>query len=202
MNGENAHAFVRDYADDISRVSVIFCGENAVAGKRAYANGKEVGKDYEIQPLDNIEIHDARTLGAFLMQYGGDTQTATVYVNGEEKPESYVLCDGDILGFDKGSSFEAVQAAVAAESASGVQTAEDIQTAEQGNFVSVIFNGVPTDLPEKESKTPYMLIDLFERADIDIENPTRRLVLTVNGKSAKFTDKIQSGDIVVIKQED
>ena len=202
VNGENAHAFIRDYADDISRVSVIFCGENAVAGKRAYANGKEVGKDYEIQPLDNIEIHDARTLGAFLMQYGGDTQTATVYVNGEEKPESYVLCDGDILGFDKGSSFEAVQAAVAAESASGMQTAEDIQTAEQGNFVSVIFNGVPTDLPEKESKTPYMLIDLFERADIDIENPTRRLVLTVNGKSAKFTDKIQSGDIVVIKQED
>ena len=202
VNGENAHAFIRDYADDISRVSVIFCGENAVAGKRAYANGKEVGKDYEIQPLDNIEIHDARTLGAFLMQYGGDTQTATVYVNGEEKPESYVLCDGDILGFDKGSSSEAVQAAVAAESASGVQTAEDIQTAEQGNFVSVIFNGVPTDLPEKESKTPYMLIDLFERANIDIENPTRRLVLTVNGKSAKFTDKIQSGDIVVIKQED
>ena len=46
-----------------------------------------------------------------------------------------------------------------------------------------------------------MLIDLFERADIDIENPTRRLVLSVNGKSAKFTDKIQSGDIVVIKQE-
>ena len=199
VNGENAHAFIRDYADNISRVSVIFCGENAVAGKRAYANGKEVGKDYEILPLDNIEIHDARTLGAFLMQYGGDTQTATVYVNGEEKPESYVLCDGDILGFDKGSSFEAVQAA--AESASGVQTAEDIQTAEQGNFVSVIFNGVPTDLPEKESKTPYMLIDLFERANIDIENPTRRLVLTVNGKSAKFTDKIQSGDIVVIKQE-
>ena len=201
VNGENAHAFIRDYADDISRVSVIFCGENAVAGKRAYANGKEVGKDYEIQPLDNIEIHDARTLGAFLMQYGGDTQTATVYVNGEEKPESYVLCDGDILGFDKGSSFEAVQAAAAAESVSGEKTLEDIQTAEQGNFVSVIFNGVPTDLPEKESKTPYMLIDLFERADIDIENPTRRLVLTVNGKSAKFTDKIQSGDIVVIKQE-
>ena len=131
------------------------------------------------------------------MQYGGDTQTAAVYVNGEEKPESYVLCDGDILGFDKGSS-----AAVAAESASGAQTAEDIQTTEQGNFVSVIFNGVPTDLPEKESKTPYMLIDLFERANIDIENPTRRIVLTVNGKSAKFTDKIQSGDIVVIKQED
>ena len=202
VNGENAHAFVRDYADDISRVSVIFCGENAVAGKRAYANGKEVGKDYEIQPLDNIDIHDARTLGAFLMQYGGDTQTATVYVNGEEKPESYVLCDGDILGFDKGSSSEAVQAAVVTESASGVQTAEDIQTTEQGNFVSVIFNGVPTDLPEKESKTPYMLIDLFERANIDIENPTRRIVLTVNGKSAKFTDKIQSGDIVVIKQED
>ena len=44
------------------------------------------------------------------MQYGGDTQTAAVYVNGEEKPESYVLCDRDILGFDKGSSSEAVQA--------------------------------------------------------------------------------------------
>ena len=97
VNGENAHAFIRDYADDISRVSVIFCGENAVAGKRAYANGKEVGKDYEIQPLDNIEIHDARTLGAFLMQYGGDTQTATVYVNGEEK--NFTTKEFDLLAF-------------------------------------------------------------------------------------------------------
>lgn len=213
VNGENAHAFIRDYAPDISKANVIFCGENAVAGKRAYANGKEVGKDYEIQPLDNIEIHDARTLGAFLMQYGGDTETATVYVNGEEKPESYVLRDGDILGFDKGTSATAQQVAVAQHVAvvqpetavSSAQqayegTAESAE--EQGNFVSIIFNGVPTDLPEKESKTPYMLIDLFERANIDIENPTRRLVLSVNGGSAKFTDKIQSGDIVVIKQED
>lgn len=213
VNGENAHAFIRDYAPDISKANVIFCGENAVAGKRAYANGKEVGKDYEIQPLDNIEIHDARTLGAFLMQYGGDTETATVYVNGEEKPESYVLRDGDILGFDKGTSATAQQVAVAQHVAvvqpetavSSAQqayegTAESAE--EQGNFVSIIFNGVPTDLPEKESKTPYMLIDLFERANIDIENPTRRLVLSVNGGSAKFTDKIQSGDKVVIKQED
>lgn len=207
VNGENAHAFIRDYAPDISKANVIFCGENAVAGKRAYANGKEVGRDYEIQPLDNIEIHDARSLGAFLMQYGGDTETATVYVNGEEKSESYVLRDGDMIGFDKGISADAQQAAVEQHetAVSDVQamqenTADDAE--EQGNFVSIIFNGVPTDLPEKESKTPYMLIDLFERANIDIENPTRRLVLSVNGGSAKFTDKIQSGDIVVIKQED
>lgn len=197
VNGENAHAFIRDFADDISKANVIFCGENAVAGKRTYANGKEVGKDYEIQPLDNIEILDTRTLGAFLMQYGGDTETATVYVNGEEKSESYALRDGDILGFDKGLS-----AAAAPTVQTVSETAEDVPTKAQGNFVSVIFNGVPTDLPEKESKTPYMLIDLFERANIDIENPTRRLVLSVNGGSAKFTDKIQSGDIVVIKQED
>ena len=134
------------------------------------------------------------------MQYGGDTETAQVYVNGQVQPESYILKNGDILGFDKGT----VASAVPAE-----ETEEDIQTAvrpepagEQGGFVSIIFNGVPIDLPEKDSKTPYMLIDLFERADIDIENPTRRLVLSVNGGSAKFTDKIQSGDIVVIKQED
>ncbi len=214
VNGENAHAFIRDYAPDISKANVIFCGENAVAGKRAYANGKEVGKDYEIQPLDNIEIHDARTLGAFLMQYGGDTETATVYVNGEEKPESYVLRDGDILGFDKGISETAAQHIAVAQHVAVGQPETAVSSAqqayestvesaeEQGNFVSIIFNGIPTDLPEKESKTPYMLIDLFERANIDIENPTRRLVLSVNGGSAKFTDKIQSGDIVVIKQED
>lgn len=200
VNGENAHAFIRDYADDLSKAGVIFCGENAVAGKRAYANGKEVGADYEIQPLDNIEIHDARTLGAFLMQYGGDTETAQVYVNGQIQPESYILKNGDILGFEKGTAASAVPVP---ETDEKTYTAVQPELAEeQGNFVSIIFNGVPTDLPEKESKTPYMLIDLFERANIDIENPTRRLVLSVNGGSAKFTDRIQSGDIVVIKQED
>ena len=200
VNGENAHAFIRDYTDDLTKVGVIFCGENAVAGKRAYVSGKEVGGDYEIQPLDNIEIHDARTLGAFLMQYGGDTYTAQVYVNGQVRSENYILKNGDILGFEKGTAASAVPVTEADEN---TYTAVQTEPAEeQGNFVSIIFNGVPTDLPEKESKTPYMLIDLFERADIDIENPTRRLVLSVNGGSAKFTDKIQSGDIVVIKQED
>lgn len=200
VNGENAHAFIRDYTDDLTKVGVIFCGENAVAGKRAYVSGKEVGGDYEIQPLDNIEIHDARTLGAFLMQYGGDTDTAQVYVNGQVRSENYILKNGDILGFEKGTAASAVPVTEADEN---TYTAVQTEPAEeQGNFVSIIFNGVPTDLPEKESKTPYMLIDLFERADIDIENPTRRLVLSVNGSSAKFTDKIQSGDIVVIKQED
>ena len=46
-----------------------------------------------------------------------------------------------------------------------------------------------------------MLIDLFSMADIDIENTTKRLVLSINGSSAKFTDRIVSGDIVVVKQE-
>ena len=48
VNGENAHAFIRDYTDDLTKVGVIFCGENAVAGKRAYVSGKEVGGDYEM----------------------------------------------------------------------------------------------------------------------------------------------------------
>ena len=200
VNGENAHAFIRDYADDLSKAGVIFCGENAIAGKRAYVNGREVGGDYEIQPLDNIEIHDAGTLGAFLLQYGGDADTAQVYVNGQVQPENYILKNGDILGFEKGTAASAVPVTETDVNAYTAVQAEPAE--EQGNFVSIVFNGVPTDLPEKESKTPYMLIDLFERADIDIENPTRRLVLSVNGGSAKFTDKIQSGDIVVIKQED
>lgn len=196
VNGENAHAFIRDYAKDIAKVNVVFCGENAVAGKRAFANGKEVGTDYEIQPLDNIEIHDSRTLGAFLMQYGGDTQMAEVFVNGDSVPESYILNEGDIVGFEKAEKApEPVTVPKVIE-----ETAES-EPEDKGNYVSVIFNGVPTDLPEKESKTPYMLIDLFSMADIDIENTTKRLVLSINGSSAKFTDRIVSGDIVVVKQE-
>lgn len=196
VNGENAHAFIRDYAKDITKVNVVFCGENAVAGKRAFANGKEVGTDYEIQPLDNIEIHDSRTLGAFLMQYGGDTQMAEVFVNGDSVPESYILKEGDIVGFEKAEKApEPVTVPEVNE-----ETA-DSEPEDKGNYVSVIFNGVPTDLPEKESKTPYMLIDLFSMADIDIENTTKRLVLSINGSSAKFTDRIVSGDIVVVKQE-
>lgn len=197
VNGENAHAFIRDYAKDLSKVNVIFCGENAVAGKRAFANGKEVGTDYEIQPLDNIEIHDSRTLGAFLMQYGGDTQMAEVFVNGDSAPESYILKESDTIGFEKAE--KAPEPVLIPEV--NEETAES-EPEDKGNYVSVIFNGVPTDLPEKESKTPYMLIDLFAMADIDIENTTKRLVLSINGSSAKFTDRIVSGDIVVVKQED
>ena len=61
-------------------------------------------------------------------------------------------------------------------------------------------NGTPVYYTTADLTGIYENNTLVEKAGI--ENPTCRLVLSVNGKSAKFTDKIQSGDIVVIKQED
>lgn len=201
INGENAHVFVRDIVnpDELTRISVVFCGENAVAGKRVYANGREVGADYEIQPLDELEIRDIRTLGALLMQYDGTTDIADVYVNGKLADESCILCNNDNIGF---SSDTVKHEEIKTGTDVSIPAAESVPEEDTAVYVSVIFNGEPVDLPEKESGTAYMLIDLFERANIDIEKPDSRLILTINGRSAKFTDKITSGDIVVIKQEE
>ncbi len=209
VNGENAHVFIRDIVNpsELTKISVIFCGENANAGKRVYANGREVGANYEIQPLDSIEIRDIRTLGALLLQYDGGTDIADVYVNGKIEQESYILRDGDNIGFSDltestAQSVPATAQNTPAESAEIANEPVEVVDQPEINYVSVIFNGEPVDLPEKESKTPYMLIDLFDRAGIDIEKANSRLVLTINGSNAKFTDKISSGDIVVIKQEE
>ncbi len=76
-----------------------------------------------------------------------------------------------------------------------------VQPVNYGNCISIIFNNMPLDLPIKPSGTPYMLIDLFDKANIDIERPQCRLTLTINGQNARFTDKIKSGDVVFIRQE-
>lgn len=205
VNGESAHAFIKDIVNpsELTKISVVFCGENANAGKRVFANGKEVGAGYEIQPLDEIEIKDVRTLGALLMQYDGGTEIADVFVNGKLAPESYVLRNGDVIGFSSDEKQQPAEEEKEPEpiTEQAVQEEESMQE-DNTQYVSVIFNGSPVDLPEKETGTPYMLIDLFERADIDIEKANSKLILSINGGGAKFTDKISSGDIVVIRQED
>ncbi len=189
VNGENAHCFVKNLVkpSELSRITVLFCGETAAAGKRVYAGGREVDASYEIQPLDVIEIRDTRTLGAFLMQYGGDTETAEIFVNGKKAAEELILKDGDIIGF------ETISAAKPEEKALEKKQPEE-------NTVSIMLNGKPCNLPEKPGA--YMALDLFLPAGIDIEKCRSRLIIEVNGRSAKFTEKISSGDIVTIKQED
>ncbi len=317
VNGENARAFIRDVAGMATSVRVGFCGENIVAGKHVYVNGREVDSNYEIQPLDEVVVKDMSTLGGLMAEK--DIDVSSVYVNGLSQPADYQLCDGDDIGFNgRPPAFEQLydnqggynqtinpyqqstsynQPTVQpysqqsgqyvynqpqndyngynhqqfSQPVNNIQHGYNInnpydirnngysspaysqpqqnmnsystpyqphnnynnndngtgvfinqprpqnsgygqqlygynqpqygQQIDYSNCVSIIFNNSPLDLPMKPSGTPYMLIDLFDLAHIDIEKPQCRLTLTVNGQNARFTDKIKSGDVVVIRQE-
>ncbi len=68
---------------------------------------------------------------------------------------------------------------------------------------TVVFrlNGAPLELPAKEDKSPYYLMDLIQYSGIDLEHPRGVVKLMVNGMPGMFQQALRAGDTVRIEEE-
>ncbi len=68
---------------------------------------------------------------------------------------------------------------------------------------TVVFrlNGAPLELPVKEDKSPYYLMDLIQYSGIDLEHPRGVVKLMVNGMPGMFQQALRAGDTVRIEEE-
>lgn len=105
-SGENAKATLAD-AINYSRFNtgtVEFGGEKHKLGLRVSVNGVLQEKDYEIQPLDNIETTGIVTLGDLLQSLDIELDGIEYLVNDQAADESYILSDGDMISYNDGIS--------------------------------------------------------------------------------------------------
>ena len=67
---------------------------------------------------------------------------------------------------------------------------------------SIFLNGKPLDLPPKQGKSPYYLMDLLERSGSDFKKVERTVILKVNGENGAFQQIIHNGDRVEIRYQE
>ncbi len=72
----------------------------------------------------------------------------------------------------------------------------------RGESVSVTINGNPMILKGKDDGEPYYLMDLLQYSGLDLEHLRGPVDMFVNGFMGQFTQRILSGDNVVIRYRD
>lgn len=67
--------------------------------------------------------------------------------------------------------------------------------------IHITLNDNPLELPPKSDGTAYMLMDILERSGLDFDNITGQVIMTVNGESSTFLQKLHNNDFIVIRCE-
>lgn len=102
--GENAKAALKDVINygRFATGTVEFGGSKHSIGLIVTVNGTVQDKDYEIQPLDNIETSGIVTLGDLLQSLDIELDGLEYLINGQAADDSYVLSDGDMITYSDG----------------------------------------------------------------------------------------------------
>lgn len=219
-SGMDANVNISDIAGDLSDKTVMVDGVNYPIGITASVNGKPVGKDYDIQNNDKVIINETDTLGDLMPLLPFDAEAVGFYKGGKQLSFDYILrANDDIITGDKiitDSAREGRIAKAVAEKSeiktdysipvdAPVQTEpeKDAPTEANENFY-VVLNGKSVILPPRPNNAPHEFIELMSIADIDLDNPppSGDMITTINGKNASFMDRLNDGDIVVIRWAD
>lgn len=216
-NGENAKVILSEIVNPkcLTTGVIELFGQNYNIGLTAFVNGQAVDMSYEIQPLDEIEEKGIVTMQDLLDELNIEASDVDLTIDGESIPSDYILSDGDVISVNGGIPVNA--ALEPQESDSGNSPDEDVDAATETveeetettppqdaeeSLLSILLNGKVLELPERENKSNYLMVDMLNYADIDVENLSGKLVTILNGLHAKFTDVIQTGDVVIVRQEE
>lgn len=227
VGGENAAATLAEAVNygRFASGTVEFGGTKHKIGVKVLVNGEPQDKDYEIQPLDNIETDGIITLGDLLQSLDIELDGLEYLINGQAADENYVLSDGDMISCSDGAKPEPT------EEEPVMQTAEPIRESirelseisgiasepakpeppkpaaeppkpavQQPEDLIVELNGKNVALPNINGN--HMLLDLLNLIDIDLTMPNSELVLEINDKPANFSSPLRMGDRTVIRMQE
>lgn len=219
-SGMDANVNISDIAGELSDKTVMVDGVKYTIGITASVNSKPVGKDYDIQNNDKVIINETDTLGDLMQMLPFDAEAVGFFKGGKQLSFDYILrADDDIVTGDKIITDSAREGRIAKAVAEKSEIKTDysvpvdapiqngsekaVQTEPNENFF-VVLNGKSVILPPRPNNAPHEFIELMSIADIDLDNPppSGDMITTVNGKNASFMDRINDGDIVVIRWAD
>ena len=221
-SGSNAEVKISDIAGDITARRVFIDGSEYPFGIIAKVNGTQIKGEYQVQNGDNITITEIETLGDLMQTFPFDASTLSYYKSGKLLSVDYYLHDDDdIITSDKVYDPNAREGKLAKAVADSVPEPEilpvltenlEVTAAEEPvqetdsvpSDFRIILNGKSVTLAPRPNNQPHEFIELMAIADINLDNPppSGDMILTLNGKDVSFIDRLNDGDIAVIKWAD
>ena len=209
--GADAKAFVGDYLSDSDKVKVFFDGRERTIPPVCLLNGAPASAEAEIKNGDRLSIENP-TLEQYL-NYENRTGEF-VYVNGAVVGPEYILREndridttppeqtqyepqnepGDKPDFATGTDTGTSPLSPAPNAPENIESATESGDME-ASAITVSINGNKVKLTGKDA---FIFVDVFNHVDLDLGNVTTIPQLTLNGETARFSDKLSSGDVIEI----
>lgn len=144
-------------------------------------NGRLTGASYLVLPNDEIEVTDAKTLGALLAALDIDVKEKLITNHFQEVSLSAPIEEGDSFLMD---DFPSCQQEVLTE--------EELPTDRLLENLYITVNEKKIALPKKESD--YIFASIFDFIEFDLSKPQGTIQLVRNGEEGALTDVLTNGD--------
>lgn len=177
QNGEAASVTLKDVVSLEEIGKVYWNGGEITLGTMADVNGVPGAGDMQLHTGDVIKtckIYTAEDLASFCQLKG------VITVNGSAVPPDWKLEPGDMID----------------DNVAAVNNKTSLEPGRDSLFFRL--NGKRLDLPLKDDKTPYYLIDMLSHVDLDLTKPEGIIMLRVNGLEAGFQTELKNGDNIDI----
>lgn len=181
--GKDAAPKILDQIDSIDSIGIYFDGSLVNLEPLAFSNEKERKLTSIIKDGESIDVIFPKNILLFKKYIIKKEQN--LYKDGMMLNDEYILCDGDeIYSKEKTINEEEVKSKeVASENKGEVEG------------LKLYINGEEKYLSGKNS---FMFLDVFNVIDIDLTVPKGNINLILNGKTAAFTDKLNTGDNIEV----
>lgn len=167
-------------------------------------NGELRGGDYLIQNEDEIETLGLKSIDQLAEKYELDQKVIEFTVQDVRVSGEYTLNPGDRIDYSKKRTVLPVDVYKDEDQENPIFVEEEISSEnndeetkeEYLNTFQISVNDEMKIIRTK--KKDLMFVDIFDHIDFDLSSPKGVLLLMLNGKRARYTDFVKSGDKIVL----
>jgi hypothetical protein len=188
QNGRDAEAKVCEFINNINSLSIYVDDKIVNLEPVCIINGERKAMEEVLQDEDEVKVFLPNKVEDFKKYV--IKEEIKLYINNEELNEDFILEEGNKLY----TKCEKKDEEVATELEVAIKSKETAEIKEK-NPIMVIVNGKEVHLSGKEF---YIFVDVFNHIEFDLTTPKGIVDLTLNGKSAAYTDKLAEGDEISI----
>lgn len=212
QNGLSAEMSILDFAGELSPFNVTVDGQSYTAGVYATVNGALTDSSYHIRNFDDIKVWRVSTVEELRKTLPFDAYTLDFYRSTEDEiplEDDTPISAGDVFftqpseRLPEGAPTDNSAGDGEESGSSGERSTEPIWNPTRqpaAGEVAVKLNGYDLILPLNTSGQNHMFLELTALANLDLQNPqgTGRVIQTLNGVEANYTDTLMNGDEAII----
>lgn len=208
-NGKAAEAKVSDYLGEVNSITIMINNEITNIEPICLINGERKEFSENINEGDNIEVFLPDTIGnikKYVLKENKEFFKDGLHLNDEYKVtdgEEIYLKVEDNIESDDSNNLEKTKVSEVSEEVKGEaafdldNNKEEVKPLDDNIELNVIVNDEKVVLKNKKQ---YIFVDIFDFYEFDTHTIRgRKLLLTVNGEEAKYTNVLKENDVIVVK---